>query len=129
MAGFTRQAVGAPPKPVEPAPGAVALVKPGKKLGKKTGRASWYGPRFHGSKTASGERFNQNRLTAAHRHLPLGTQVDVTNLKNGRTVRVWINDRGPDVKGRVIDLSRAAAQRLGMMAAGTAPVSLEIQPE
>jgi rare lipoprotein A len=68
-------------------------------------------------------------LTAAHRSLPLGTRVEVTNLNNGRTVQVRINDRGPYVKGRVIDLSRAAARRLGMVAAGTTPVSIEVQAE
>src|SRR5690606_841766 len=86
------------------------------------GKASSYGPRFHGRKTASGEIFNQHELTAAHRSLPLGTKVKVTNLKNGRSVVVRINDRGPYAKGRVIDLSRAAAKRLGMLNSGVAQV-------
>lgn len=76
--------------------------------------ASWYGPGFHGRKTASGERFNQNALTAASRTLPFGTRVKVRNLKNGKTCTVKINDRGPFVKGRGIDLSHEAARRLGI---------------
>ena len=90
--------------------------------GKQVGTASWYGPGFHGKKTASGNRFNQHALTAAHRHWPLGTRARVTNLKNGKAVTVTINDRGPYHGGRVIDLSRAAAQRLAMD--GTARVSI-----
>lgn len=90
------------------------------------GEASWYGPGFHGRKTASGERFNQHGLTAAHRKLPLGTKAKVTNLDNGRSVEVKINDRGPYVRGRIIDLSKAAAERLGMKEAGTSPVRLEV---
>ena len=90
--------------------------------GKQVGTASWYGPGFHGKKTASGKRFNQNALTAAHRSLPLGTRAKVTNLPNGKAVMVTINDRGPYYGGRVIDLSRAAAHRLAMD--GTARVSV-----
>ena len=90
--------------------------------GRQVGTASWYGPGFHGKKTASGKRFNQNALTAAHRSWPLGTQAKVTNLTNGKAVLVTINDRGPYHGGRVIDLSRAAAQRLAMD--GTARVSI-----
>lgn len=89
------------------------------------GKASWYGPRFHGRKTASGEPFNQHDLTAAHRSLPFGTRVKVTNLKNGKSVVVRINDRGPYAKGRVIDLSRAAAKRLDMLRSGVAQVRVE----
>jgi rare lipoprotein A len=88
------------------------------------GTASWYGPRFHGKKTANGEAFNQNKLTAAHRTLPLGTRVEVTNVTNGKSVEVKITDRGPYVNGRVIDLSRAAAIRLGMKDAGLARVQI-----
>lgn len=87
-----------------------------------TGIASWYGPGFHGRKTASGERFNQNALTAAHKTLPFGTIVAVTH--KGKTIRVRINDRGPFIKGRVIDLSKAAARALGC--AGTCKVTLTI---
>jgi rare lipoprotein A len=91
----------------------------------QVGEASWYGPGFHGKKTANGEVFNQNRLTAAHRTLPLGTRAEVTNLENGKSVEVRINDRGPYVGGRVIDLSRAAARRLGIVEEGTATVKIE----
>ena len=93
---------------------------------KPVGKASWYGPGFHGKKTASGERFNQHALTAAHRSLPLGTQARVTNLKNGKAVMVMINDRGPYCGGRVIDLSRAAARHLAM--GGLANVRVEAMP-
>ena len=84
--------------------------------------ASWYGPGFQGHKTASGERFNTNGLTAAHRSLPLGCRVLVTNRVNGRSVVVRINDRGPFGTGKVIDLSHASAQAIGM--SGSAPVTL-----
>ena len=90
------------------------------------GVASWYGPGFHGRKTASGERFNQYELTAAHKRLPLGTRATVTNLRNGKMVEVEINDRGPYARGRILDLSKAAADRLGMEKAGTTPVRLEV---
>src|SRR6266511_283347 len=92
------------------------------------GKASWYGPGFHGRKTASGERFNQNELTAAHRKLPLGTKATVTNLRNGKTVEVEINDRGPYARGRILDLSKAAAERLDMDS-GTTPVRVEVTKE
>lgn len=94
--------------------------------GVQVGQASWYGPGFHGRKTASGTRFNQYALTAAHRSLPLGTRARVTNLKNGKKVLVTINDRGPYYGGRIIDLSRAAAKQLAMN--GTAPVRIEAIP-
>ncbi|MFV3307317.1 septal ring lytic transglycosylase RlpA family protein [Pseudomonas sp. NY15181] len=89
------------------------------------GTASYYGKAHHGKRTASGERFNLNALTAAHRTLPFGTRVKVTNLNNGRSVVVRINDRGPFGRGRIIDLSRAAAEQLNMLRTGTAPVRLE----
>jgi rare lipoprotein A len=95
----------------------------------QSGVASWYGPGFHGRKTASGERFNQYQLTAAHKRLPLGTVATVTNLRNGKTVRVEINDRGPYVRGRIVDLSKAAAEQLGMKRSGTTPVRLEVHEE
>ncbi len=79
------------------------------------GIASWYGPKFHGRRTASGEVFDMYQLTAAHRWLPFGTLVRVTNLENGLSVVVRINDRGPFVKGRIIDLSYAAAKRIRML--------------
>jgi rare lipoprotein A len=109
------------PAPRPPAPASLVTV-----LSSFRGIASWYGPGFHGNRSASGERFNQNELTAAHRHLPFGTQVRVTNLHNGRTVVVRINDRGPFIRGRIIDLSAAAAQMLGMMGSGVAPVTVEV---
>lgn len=93
---------------------------------KFTGMASWYGPGFHGNQSASGERYNQNAMTAAHRNLPFGTRVQVTNLDNGRSVVVRINDRGPYAHGRVIDLSAAAARILGVMQTGVAPVRLDV---
>jgi rare lipoprotein A len=80
----------------------------------QSGGASWYGPGFHGKKTASGERFNTRALTAAHRSLPFGARVRVTNERTGRSVVVRINDRGPFAGGRVIDLSKAAAQAVGI---------------
>ena len=92
---------------------------------RQTGVASWYGPGFHGRRTASGERFDQNDLTAAHRRLPLGSEVKVTNLENGRSITVEINDRGPYAKGRVLDLSKAAARELGMVENGVAKVRIE----
>ena len=87
-----------------------------------SGLASWYGPGFHGRRTASGETFDTNDLTAAHRTLPFGTRVRVVNERNGREVVVRINDRGPFAHGRVIDLSRAAAQTIGV--SGVAKVTL-----
>jgi rare lipoprotein A len=92
----------------------------------QTGEASWYGPQHHGKRTASGEVYDMNKLTAAHRTLPLGTRVRVTNIENGRSVDVRINDRGPFVDGRVIDLSRAAAERLGALGEGVVRVSLKV---
>jgi len=91
----------------------------------QAGIASWYGRQFHGRRTANGERYDMYALTAAHRTLPLGTRVRVTNQASGRSVVVRINDRGPFVRGRIIDLSLAAAQELGMSRAGTARVVLE----
>jgi rare lipoprotein A len=89
------------------------------------GRASWYGPEFQGSPTASGEPFNMNALTAAHRTLPLGSYARVKNLDNGRSVVVKINDRGPHARRRMIDLSYAAAREIRMVGAGTARVEVE----
>lgn len=89
------------------------------------GIASWYGPGFHGKTTANGERYNQFAMTAAHKILPLGTTVRVTHLKNGKSIIARINDRGPFVDDRVIDLSRAAATRLDMMGTGTARVRIQ----
>lgn len=94
--------------------------------GEMKGIASWYGPKFHGKLTANGERFNTYSLTAAHKTLPLNSVVKVTSLVNGKEVIVRINDRGPYAKGRVVDLSKAAAVRLDMLKAGTMPVKLEV---
>jgi rare lipoprotein A len=94
--------------------------------GVQTGEASWYGPGFHGRHTASGERYDQDALTAAHPTLPFGTRVRVTNLDNGRTVDVRINDRGPFVAGRIIDLSRAGARVIGLIGPGVGQVRLEV---
>ncbi|WP_035990270.1 septal ring lytic transglycosylase RlpA family protein [Leptolyngbya sp. KIOST-1] len=91
-----------------------------------TGMASWYGPGFHGRQSASGEVFNQNALTAAHRTLPFGTQVRVTNLSTGQSVVVRINDRGPFSGGRVIDLSAAAASQIGLRASGVGRVQIDV---
>ena len=88
----------------------------------QTGRASWYGRFFHGRKTANGERYNMHALTAAHKTLPLGSYVRVTNPATSRSVVVRINDRGPFVRGRMLDLSRGAASRIGMIGAGHAAV-------
>jgi peptidoglycan lytic transglycosylase len=88
------------------------------------GGASWYGPGFNGRTAASGEKFNQNAMTAAHKTLPFGTVVKVVNQKTGKSVQVRINDRGPYHGGRIIDLSKAAATKLGMMQSGTAKVCL-----
>ena len=90
------------------------------------GHASWYGGQFHGRRTASGENYNKYALTAAHKTLPFGTIVRVRSLKHGREVEVRINDRGPFAKGRVIDLSQAAAEALGLTATGVAEVSLNV---
>jgi rare lipoprotein A len=88
--------------------------------------ASWYGPDFDGKKTASGEQFNPQELTAAHPSLPFGTEVEVTNLDNGRSVTVRINDRGAFEDTRVIDLSKAAAKNIGIVDSGVAPVRLDV---
>lgn len=95
----------------------------------QTGEASWYGGEFHGRLTSSREIYDMNDLTAAHNTLPLGTFVMVTNLSNGKSIVVRINDRGPFVKGRVIDLSYAAAKALDMVGPGTAPVRIEVLPK
>ena len=92
------------------------------------GTASWYGPGFHGRLTANGERFDQNEMTAAHRKLPFGTRVRVTNPTNGRSVVVRINDRGPFAGQRVIDLSRGAAERIGLLHRGVGTVKIEVLP-
>lgn len=93
------------------------------------GQASWYGPGFHGEETASGAVFDQTELTAAHPKLPFGTEVTVTNLENGRQVKVEINDRGPYADDRIIDLSREAGRKLDIISDGTAEVRIEATME
>ena len=100
--------------------------KPASEQGSKVqeGQASWYGPGFHGRRTASGERFDTNAMTAAHRTLPFGSRVRVVNKRTGDSVVVRINDRGPYAKGRVIDLSRASAEALGISGVGMVELSV-----
>jgi len=107
-------------KSTPPAQGSVT-----KPLHKEVGEASWYGPGLQGKETANGETFNQKELTAAHPSLPMGTKAKVTNLENGKNVEVRINDRGPFVGERVIDVSKAAAKKLDMQDDGTTQVKIE----
>ena len=95
----------------------------------ETGIASWYGPKFHGKRTANGEFFDMNAVSAAHKTLPMPSMVRVTNLDNGRQIAVRVNDRGPFVRGRIIDMSRRGAQLLGFRYKGTARVRVRIMPE
>lgn len=95
----------------------------------RAGKASWYGPGFHGRKTANGERFNMHAMTAAHKTLPLGTRIKVINENNGVELVVRINDRGPYIKGRVLDLSYGAAVKLGFEDQGVARVAYVVCPE
>ena len=124
LAGCTEPAT----PPVVSEPTAAAEPEPGPSY-EEVGRASWYGPWHQGRKTASGERFDMNKLTAAHPSLPLGTEARVTNLETGRSVDVTVNDRGPYVKGRSIDLSAKAAQAIGMKKQGVATVRIEVLPD
>lgn len=94
--------------------------------GTQVGMASWYGEDYHGNKTTSGEVYDMYKLTAAHCCLPLGTSVKVTNLANGKSVKVKINDRGPFKKDRIIDLSYAAAKEIGLIGAGTQKVKIKV---
>jgi len=113
------------PLETEQAPPIARIPVPSQPTMMETGLASWYGPKFHGKLTASGEVFNQEKFTAAHRTLPWGSRVKVTNLDNGKSVDVRINDRGPFGKGRIIDVSRAAARALGMVGRGITTVQVE----
>ena len=128
--GVSRPVKTAASPPVVVAPGPAAHpIDPNKiDIGKayQIGVASYYGKKFHGRKTANGEVFNMYKLTAAHRVLPLGTHVKVTNLQNGRWVEVKVNDRGPFIEGRILDLSFASALELEMVKQGTAKVMIEI---
>lgn len=91
--------------------------------------ASWYGEYFRGRKTANGERFNPDKISCAHKTLPFGTILKVTNIENDKSLVVRVNDRGPYIRGRSLDLSRAAAQRLGFMRKGTTKLRMEIVEE
>jgi rare lipoprotein A len=148
LAGCAREPLRPPPPPVPvppPAGEGVPRDEPRAKLGNppfyevggrryvvlpsaagyvEEGIASWYGPNFHGGRTATGETYDMDAMTGAHPTLPLPTWVRVTNLDNGRSVVVRLNDRGPFARGRIIDLSRAAAERLDMVRAGTARVEV-----
>jgi rare lipoprotein A len=114
--------------PQTPRPQTQEAAPSGKPVTSQIGTASWYGPGFHGRETASGETFNQHALTAAHRTLPLGTEATVTNLETGQSVQVKINDRGPYVQGRHLDLSQAAAKQIGLTKKGVAKVKIEAKP-
>ncbi|AWJ83494.1 septal ring lytic transglycosylase RlpA family lipoprotein [Azospirillum sp. TSH58] len=116
------------PKDASVPPIAVERTDEGEPVIVHEGEASFYGGSFHGRKTASGERFDQNKPTAASRELPLGSKVTVTNQDNGKSVDVIVNDRGPYVDGRVIDLSKKAAKQLDMIEDGVAPVRVEAKP-
>ncbi len=95
----------------------------------ENGKASYYADKFVGRKTANGEVFRQGKMTAAHKTLPFGTRVKVKNLKNGKTIKVRINDRGPFVAGRIIDLSRKGARKLGMVKDGVVPVEIKYKQQ
>ena len=110
-------------QPMSPVPAANGLMA---SSSVSVGQASWYGPGFYGNRTASGEVLRPGTLTAAHRYLAFGTKVRVTNLQNGLSAVVRINDRGPFHGGRIIDLAHGAAQQLGVTSSGTAQVKLEI---
>ena len=112
--------VPAPPTAAPPAPARPSAA------GVQTGKASWYGDAHQGKKTANGELYDMHTLTAAHRTLPFGTRLRVTNVDNGRSVVVRVNDRGPFASGRLIDVSRAAALDLGVLGAGLFTVRVEI---
>ena len=113
-----------PPVEIEKPPVPADTARAGRSLG--AGIASYYGRKFHGRRTANGERFDMNAYTAAHKKLPFGSKVRVTNTRNGRSVVVRINDRGPFVRGRTIDLSRAAANEIGIISSGHGRVELAL---
>jgi len=124
LSGCHRHKVAQSPPP--PSPPATSGATPSQAAGDETGLASWYGHPYHGRASASGEIYDMEQMTAAHRTLPFGTLVRVHDLDNDKSVEVRINDRGPFVDGRVIDLSHAAARAIGMIGPGTARVRLEI---
>jgi rare lipoprotein A len=117
------------PKSEARLPSAIArlpIVIPHAKENPEFGIASWYGEECQGNATASGELFDLQALTAAHRELPLGTRIKVTNLRNKKSILLRVNDRGPTIIGRLVDVSRAAAKRLGFLHSGLAPVRVEV---
>ncbi|CAN7238724.1 septal ring lytic transglycosylase RlpA family protein [Phenylobacterium sp. LjRoot219] len=126
LAGCKREQPPPPPPIAAQAPPTPPKPKPQPRLGRaQVGFASWYGRAFAGRRTASGERFDPNDMTAAHRTLPLGTIARVTNTETGHWVHVEVNDRGPYAHGRILDLSRQAAARLGMVNDGVARVKVQ----
>jgi rare lipoprotein A len=120
-------ACGGPTKPTKPPEKRVGVAQPASG-NVQFGKASWYGAGHDGGPTASGERYNKRAMTAAHRTFPMNTRVRVTSQVNGRSAVVRINDRGPFIRGRIIDLSEAAAEQLGMKEAGVVPVKVERLP-
>jgi rare lipoprotein A len=125
LAACAEQALPPPEVSALPPPPPIVRPLPEQPFFSQVGTASWYGGAHHGRKTASGERFNANAMTAAHRALKMGTVLRITNLENGRTTTVRVNDRGPYVNSRVIDVSAAAARELGMQQNGLARVRIE----
>jgi rare lipoprotein A len=125
-AGCASARLSSAPVSALPSPPSRTVPPPSPVEREQLGRASWYGEPHHGRRTSSGEVYDMNGLTAAHRTLPLGTRIRVTNLDNGRSVDVRINDRGPFVDGRIVDLSRAAARRIGRLGAGLFRVRLTV---
>jgi rare lipoprotein A len=115
--------------PAPPAPPVQPASAPAEPVFSEVGKASWYGKFHQGRTTASGDKFDMNDLTAAHRTLPLGTEATVTNLENGRSVDVVVNDRGPYRQDRVIDLSKRAAETLGIKDQGVGKVKIEVMPK
>jgi rare lipoprotein A len=131
MRGAAQTSTPAPSAPAAPAPAAPAPAAAGGALTgavgeTQTGLAAYYSGRLQGRRTASGERFNNNALTTAHQTLPFGTKVRVTNTKNNKSVVLRVNDRGPTQPNRILDVSRAAAQRLGFVRTGLVEVKLEV---
>jgi len=126
LAAFLSAALASPQAKAATAKDATAKAKD---AASETGIASWYGPDFHGKPTSSGEIYDKEKLSCAHRTLPFGSYVLVRNLDNGSSVVVRVNDRGPFAKNRIVDLSEAAARIVGMIPTGTARVSLEVIPE
>jgi rare lipoprotein A len=120
------QSAPATPRGAVPSPAAAAPAAAPPERITQTGKIAYYGPRFAGRKTASGERFDPEAMTMAHKTLPFGTRVRVTNLANGESVVVRVNDRGPSTSNRIADLSQGAAERIGMIEAGVVEARLEV---